>query len=107
MRKRYVVTVQANHRDAANAALAAKGFGPNNFSVPVVPESQNGTPPATHYSCNWQFTSEGERQQVVAILSGIPSLQWDELNNIDPAIAQPTFEAALAARGRKPMVVDQ
>lgn len=106
MRKRYIVTVQASHRAAANSALEAKGFGPNNFSVPLVPTTQgNREPPATHYSCNWQFASEGEQARVAVILSGISSLQWDELSDIDPATAVPTFANAIAARGRARMIV--
>lgn len=98
---RAILTVQANQRDNANAALAAKGFGPDCFSVPIIPQSQGqGTPPISHYGCNWQMT-DAEKKQVEQILAGVPSVVWKVLDRTDPATALPKFEDELTARGLK------
>lgn len=57
MRSQKAIVVQAADVKAANAALQRQGYGPDMFSVQLLPAAETkADAAATHYGCSWSAT---------------------------------------------------
>ena len=100
-KRRAIITVTAVQRDAANKLLESKGFGPNNFSIPLLLKLSRSDALATHYTCGWTMT-DGEKAEIVQHLNDAKIIhEWQDQSSGDPLIATPKLEDKLIADGRK------
>ena len=112
----FALAVPAEHRDTANLVGLIMGWGPDNFSVPLV------TPPdmetVTHYGSCFPG-SEGFRQMLLGAKAGTlpPGIPWEDFGLTAEAViaafadmvidiapdapgqAKPHFEAMMTANG--------
>lgn len=58
--QRWVGIVSASDRDAANDALEAIGYGPDNFSMALIGASSASDAPAVDYLTDWGGGDEAE-----------------------------------------------
>ena len=65
--------------DEANAALDAAGFGPQNFSVPLLPNPHAVNAPVKEYATDWNATEE-EWVRIKEAVDGLGVVWYDEGN---------------------------
>ena len=91
-RRAYYV-LAATDQPAANAALAAAGYGPNSISAPLCAAGSLPCAPASHFWCGWTLQEE-EEAAVSAVLASVGLVEGPRLARLFlPAGIDPEADA--------------
>jgi len=90
------IMVTAKNVDEVNKKLEDIGYGPSNFSVPIIVGNGKDT---THYGCSWNISADQ-----LSKLDGIMSKLKDKevaVKQKEDKVAGKTFDSMLATAGAK------
>ena len=108
-RRAYYVLAAAD-APAANAALAAAGYGANSISAPLCALGSLPCTPASHYWCGWTLQEE-EEAAVSAVLASVGLVEGPRLVRLflsagtEPEADQLARGLFLEALGLQPVVM--